>query len=66
MCNTYALIAEKYPKLGYEYQLLAVSQKIRPLYVLKSDDVRWYEIDDIRDLEAASKIVMESSMDFSN
>jgi 2-aminoethylphosphonate-pyruvate transaminase len=53
MCEEYASVANEKPKLGYEYQLLAMSQRIRPLYVLHSEDVRWYEIDDAEDLKYA-------------
>jgi hypothetical protein len=50
-------VAEK-PKLGYEYQLLWMSQNISPVYVLNSSDVKWYEIDDDRDLAYAEQNVV--------
>lgn len=53
MCEEYASVANEKPKLGYEYQLLSISQRVRPLYVLCSEDVRWYEIDDAEDLKYA-------------
>jgi len=53
MCNEYEKIVADKPKLGYEYQLLWMSQNISPVYVLNSRDVRWYEIDDEEDLRYA-------------
>ena len=41
------------PKLGYEFQLLDVSQRIKPMNVLKIEGLQWYEIDDVQDLEFA-------------
>ena len=53
MCAEYEKIVEEKPKLGYEYQLLWMSQHLRPLYVQNSSDVKWYEIDDEDDLKYA-------------
>jgi len=53
MCAEYEKIVEDKPKLGYEYQLLYMSQHIQPMNVLKVDDLQWYEIDDIDDLRYA-------------
>ena len=53
MCAEYKKIVEDKPKLGYEYQLLYMSQHIQPMNVLKVDDLQWYEIDDIDDLRYA-------------
>ena len=50
MCEEYAKIMETKPKLGYEYQLLWMSQNVCPVFVLNSYDVSWYEIDDEEDL----------------
>ena len=53
MCVEYEKIVEDKPKLGYEYQLLYMSQHIQPMNVLKVDNLQWYEIDDIDDLRYA-------------
>ena len=50
MCDEYAKIIDEKPKLGYEYQLLWMSQNVSSVYVLNSHDVSWYEIDDEEDL----------------
>ena len=57
MCEEYAEIVDKKPKLGYEYQLLWMSQNITPVYVLNAYDVIWYEIDDEADLKYAEEKV---------
>ena len=57
MCQEYAEIVDKKPKLGYEYQLLWMSQNITPVYVLNAHDVIWYEIDDEADLQYAEEWV---------
>lgn len=51
------IVADK-PKLGYEYQLLWMSQNISPVYVHNSSDVKWYEIDDEDDLKYAEDNVI--------
>jgi 2-aminoethylphosphonate-pyruvate transaminase len=53
LCSEYEKIVAEKPKLGYEFQLLDVSQRITPMNVLKVDDVQWYEIDDSQDLKYA-------------
>lgn len=53
MCRDYSTKLTTHPKLGYEYELLAVSQTILPLPVLKVPGLLWYEIDDSSDLEYA-------------
>lgn len=53
----YEKIVDKKPKLGYEFQLLDVSQRIMPMNVLKMDDLQWYEIDDEKDLAFAEENV---------
>ncbi len=58
MCSEYEKIVDEKPKLGYEYQLLFMSQSIMPMNVLKIEKLRWYEIDDVDDLEYAEKNVM--------
>ena len=55
MCADYTKIVEEKPKLGYEYELLHMSQEIMPLYVLVATDIKWYEIDDVKDLKYAEE-----------
>lgn len=55
LCAEYERVVEEKPKLGYEFQLLDVSQRITPMNVLKLNDLQWYEIDDESDLEFAEK-----------
>lgn len=60
MCVEYGKIVVEKPKLGYEYQLLWMSQNICPLYVHNSPNVIWYEIDDEEDLKyAEDNIIMK-------
>ena len=58
MCAEYEKIVAEKPKLGYEYQLLSMSQNVSPVYVLNDHDVSWYEIDDEQDLAFAEKNVL--------
>ena len=53
LCTEYEKIVTDKPKLGYEYQLLWMSQHLSPVYVHNSSDVKWYEIDDEDDLRYA-------------
>lgn len=55
MCSEYEKIVDEKPKLGYEYQLLYMSQHVQPMNVLKVDGLQWYEIDDIDDLKFAEE-----------
>lgn len=55
LCSEYEKIVTEKPKLGYEFQLLDVSQRITPMNVLKVDDLQWYEIDDTQDLKYAEE-----------
>lgn len=55
LCLYYDTIKKELPKYGYEYGLLDISKQI-PLYVLKVDNLKWYEIDDEADLKMAEKI----------
>lgn len=55
MCDDYAKIVEEKPKLGYEFGLLRMSRSILSIYVLKIDNLKWYEIDDESDLIYAEK-----------
>ena len=50
LCSEYEKIVDEKPKLGYEFQLLDVSQRITPMNVLRVDNLQWYEIDDTQDL----------------
>ena len=59
MANDYeSKIADNY-KLGYEYQLLHMSQTGSPVYVLCEEELAWYEIDDEQDLEYAEKNIIK-------
>ncbi len=53
MCREYAKMIEEKPKLGYEYELLDISQHIQPMKVLCIEGLQWYEIDDEEDLKFA-------------
>lgn len=55
LCSEYEKIVEEKPKLGYEFQLLDVSQRITPMNVLKINNLQWYEIDDTQDLAYAEE-----------
>ena len=55
LCSEYEKIVAETPKLGYEFQLLDVSQRITPMNVLKMDDLQWYEIDETQDLKYAEE-----------
>ena len=58
MCEDYGKKTEELPKLGYEYELLTMSQEIRKVYVLRLDDLWWYEIDDVDDLAYAEENII--------
>lgn len=58
MCAEYERVVVEKPKLGYEYQLLWMSQHVSPVFVLNSSDVKWYEIDDEQDLAYAEKEIV--------
>ena len=60
MCEEYGRIVDEKPKLGYEYQLLWMSQNVVPVFVLNARDVAWYEIDDVDDLAYAEKNIIQS------
>lgn len=59
MCEEYEKIVEAKPKLGYEYQLLWMSQHVSPVFVLNAKDVSWYEIDDAEDLAYAEERIVK-------
>lgn len=58
ICDDYETIKDESPKLGYEYQILS-SSKQEPVYVLKMESLKWYEIDDVSDLEYAENKVLK-------
>jgi len=58
MCAEYEKIVADKPKLGYEYQLLWMSQNVSPVYVHNAFDVKWYEIDDEDDLKYAEEKIV--------
>ena len=58
MCLEYEKIMVEKPKLGYEYQLLFMSQSIMPIKVLKIENLHWYEIDDVNDLRYAEENIV--------
>ncbi len=58
MCAEYEKVIDEKPKLGYEYQLLYMSQHIMPMNVLKVNGLQWYEIDDMDDLKFAEENII--------
>lgn len=58
MCVEFEKIVKDKPKLGYEYQLLWMSQNVSPVYVYNSFNVKWYEIDDEKDLKYAENNII--------
>lgn len=58
MCDEYEKIIDEKPQLGYEYMLLKMSRTISPMVVLKVDGLKWYEIDDERDLRYAEEKII--------
>lgn len=59
MCAEYEKVLNEKPKLGYEYQLLWMSQHLSPVFVLNLSDVSWYEIDDEKDLVYAENNIIQ-------
>lgn len=59
MCADYAAKVEAQPKLGYEYELLSMSQTQMPVHVLNVKGLYWYEIDDADDLAYAEENIIE-------
>lgn len=59
MCDDYATKADTQPKLGYEYELLSMSQHQSPVYVLREEGLLWYEIDDSDDLQYAEEHIIK-------
>ena len=58
MCADYATKVDEKPKLGYEYELLSMSREVSPVYVLCEEGLKWYEIDDIDDLNFAEEHIV--------
>lgn len=58
MCADYETKVDALPKLGYEYQLLHMSQETQPVFVLCEEGLKWYEIDDIDDLSYAEEHIV--------
>lgn len=58
MCEDYSKIVEEKPKLGYEYEMLSMSQCILPVFVLNVPGLLWYEIDDVDDLAYAEEHIL--------
>ena len=58
LCSEYEKIVDEKPKLGYEFMLLDVSQRVTPMHVVKIDNLQWYEIDDDNDLAYAEENVL--------
>lgn len=58
MCADYESKVEAFPKLGYEYELLSMSKEVMPVYVLCEKGLKWYEIDDVDDLNYAEEHVV--------
>lgn len=58
MCEDYAKIVDEKPKLGYEYELLSMSQRISHVFVLNFPGLLWYEIDDVDDLNYAEEHIL--------
>lgn len=59
MCADYSRKVADKPKLGYEYELLSMSREISPVYVLVEEGLKWYEIDDIDDLNYAEEHIIQ-------
>lgn len=57
MVADYLSHKKEYCKRGYEFEIEDISHK-KPLYVLRLNDIQWYEIDDVCDLEYAEKHVL--------
>ena len=55
MCKDYQKDLHSHLKLGYEYQILHISQHLQPMNVLRIDGLQWYEIDDVDDLTFAEQ-----------
>ncbi len=59
MCSDYARKLDALPKLGYEYELLSMSQEQAPVFVLCEKGLKWYEIDDLNDLHYAEENIIK-------
>ncbi len=59
MCADYESKVAELPKLGYEYELLYMSQHVQPVFVLCEEGLKWYEIDDMEDLRYAEANIIK-------
>ena len=58
MCDDYEYKIKDQPKLGYEYEILSMAQRGYEVYVHNERGLNWYEIDDLEDLEYATKNIL--------
>lgn len=63
LCQYYETIRIENPKLGYEFGLLYLAQNIMKMYVLKIEGLKWYEIDDEKDLEFVENVIDERQLE---
>ena len=54
----YGNVWRQLPKLGYEYAMVEMARQGNEIYLLKEDNLFWYEIDDEADLLFAEKNIM--------
>jgi len=45
--------------MGYEFAILNLAQNEKPIYVLKIQNLKWYEIDDDADLKYANEHIVK-------
>jgi len=55
----YSSIKVVKPKMGYEFAILNLAQNEKPIYVLKIQNLKWYEIDDDADLKYANEHIVK-------
>ena len=58
MSDYFLSIMNDSPKIGYEFTLLHIAQKVRQMHTLKLQGLRWYEIDDDKDLAYAEENIV--------
>ncbi|NLV53684.1 MAG: phosphocholine cytidylyltransferase family protein [Bacteroidales bacterium] len=59
MCEDYAQKVNDKPKMGYEYELENMSREKMKVYVLRVEGLKWYEIDDVEDLNYAEEHILQ-------
>ena len=59
LCKDYEGKLKDNLKLGYEYELLSMSQSVSPMFVWNSPNVNWYEIDDEQDRNYAEENIVK-------